>query len=173
MFRQYNLHFRIFIVVAFPTRKKKKKNIVFWPIFLSARKAPPLKNRKLYFYCRLAVSDVFPRQRLTSLRSCLGLGISAWNPFKATFLNGNPRTSEVPSEPVRPGALKTTRNHKRKPRFRTPMLTRFFRWIQKLTFFRALSAEKKNFPFSPLGRPRPEPSPKPSPCKLPLLYKKE
>ena len=38
--------------VAFPTKKT-----AFRTIFLSAPNAPPPQNRKLYFYCRVAVSD--------------------------------------------------------------------------------------------------------------------
>ena len=35
-----------------------QKKSAFWTIFLSAPKAPPLKKRKIYFYCRLAVSEI-------------------------------------------------------------------------------------------------------------------
>ena len=34
-----------------------EKKTAFWTILLFAPKAPPLKNRKFYFYCRLAVSE--------------------------------------------------------------------------------------------------------------------
>ena len=43
--------FRILLSWRFP------RKLAFWTIFLSAAKAPPLKKRKCYFYCRLAVSE--------------------------------------------------------------------------------------------------------------------
>ena len=42
---------------------KKKKKTAFWTIFLSTPKAPPLKKRKFYFYCRLAVSEKHDSQK--------------------------------------------------------------------------------------------------------------
>ena len=35
------------------------RKTAFWTIFLSAPRPPPLRKRKIYFYCRLAVSDIF------------------------------------------------------------------------------------------------------------------
>ena len=51
--RQYNLHFQKKVVVAFPT----KKNSVLDDFPLCPQFPPPAKNRKFYFYCRLAVSE--------------------------------------------------------------------------------------------------------------------
>ena len=55
--------FKILLSWRFPRKK------AFWTIFLSAPKPPPLKKRKVYFYCRLAVSD-FGRRMAHSPPSC-------------------------------------------------------------------------------------------------------
>ena len=55
--RRSNFHFQNFIVVAFPT-----KNSVLDDFPLCPQGPPPLKKRKFYFYCRLAVSDFFQRE---------------------------------------------------------------------------------------------------------------
>ena len=49
--------FKILLSWRFP------RKTAFWTSFLSAPKAPPLKNRKLYFYCRLAVSEFWSASR--------------------------------------------------------------------------------------------------------------
>ena len=48
--------FRIFIVVAF----SHEKNSVFGRFSPLPPRPPPLKKRKFYFYCRLAVSEKEP-----------------------------------------------------------------------------------------------------------------
>ena len=49
--------FKILLSRRFPQK------LAFWTIFLPAPKAPPSQKRKFYFYCRLAVSDIFQGAR--------------------------------------------------------------------------------------------------------------
>ena len=58
--------------MAFPAKKQR-----FWTIFVSAPKAPPLKNAKFYFYCRPAVSEILFISHDTVWCLCLwGIAVS-------------------------------------------------------------------------------------------------
>ena len=75
--------FKIFIVVAFPTR-----NSVLDDFPLCPQGPPPLKNQNFYFYCRLAVSEkVTPLQIRVNFESAATLVTAYVNSWAAPTLS--------------------------------------------------------------------------------------